>query len=57
MSITNKWEEEQYIGKGAYSEVYRVRLHGKYYALKKIFRSILKNPIHRENIEREIKIM
>jgi serine/threonine protein kinase len=57
MSITNKWEEEEYLSRGAYSEVFRVRLHGKDYALKKIFPHLLKEPIHRESVEREIKIL
>lgn len=50
MSITNRWEEEIYIGQGGYSEVYRVKQNGKYYALKKIFPSVVKRPILREGI-------
>lgn len=57
MSITNRWEEETYIGQGGFSEVYRVKQNGRYYALKKIFPSVVKKPILREGIEREIKIM
>jgi hypothetical protein len=47
MSITNKWEDEKYVNKGSYAEVYRVKRHGRYYALKKIYPYILKNQIHR----------
>lgn len=57
MSITNRWQEETYIGQGGFSEVFRVKQHGKYYALKKIFPSVVKKPSLREAIEREIKIM
>jgi len=47
MSITNKWEEEEDIGKGAYAKVYRVRSHGKDYALKKINHNLMKDPIQK----------
>lgn len=57
MSISGRWEEELYISQGGFSEVYRVKENGKYYALKKIFPSVLKKPTLREGIMREINIM
>ena len=57
MSITNRWDEEKHIGKGAFAEVYKVKQNGNYYALKKIFKSICLNPNHRQVIIREIDIM
>ena len=45
-----KWEEEVYINKGGYSEVFRVRVAGRDYALKKIHSHIVKNELHREVI-------
>ena len=50
MNFGEKWEDEQYINKGGFSEVYRVTINGKYYALKKIFPHLVKNDIHREAI-------
>jgi len=47
MSITNKWEEYEFLGKGGFAEVFRVRLNGKDYALKKIYPYLLKDPMHR----------
>lgn len=47
MSISNKWEEEQYLNKGSYAKVFRVRQHGKDYALKKIYSHLLKDPVQR----------
>jgi serine/threonine protein kinase len=57
MQIPEKWDEEVYLDKGGYSEVYRVKHNGKYYALKKIFPHLLKNDRHREAIQREVDIM
>ena len=52
-----EWEDEQYINKGGYSEVFRVKNNGKYYALKKIYPHLIKNDLHREAVEREIAIL
>ena len=52
MNFGDKWEDEQYINKGGFSEVYRVKLNGKSYALKKILPHLVKSDIHREAIER-----
>ena len=52
MRISNRWEEEQYVNKGSFAKVFRVRKHNKDYALKKIYPHLLKDPIQREIIDR-----
>ena len=50
MNFGEKWEDEQYIAKGGFSEVFKVTINGKPFALKKIYPHLVKSDIHREEI-------
>ena len=57
MSLGSRWESEEFLGRGGFSKVFRVREKGTDYALKKIHSYLLKDEKNRVKAEREIKIM